>query len=89
MSLLYILICETNKDECASYPCQNHGTCHDGLASYKCSCLKGYTGSVCETNINECISNPCLNEGTCIDSVNGYTCDCASGWIGNRCQTSK
>ena len=38
---------ETN--ECASNPCQNGGTCWDGLNHYSCNCLPGFEGTDCET----------------------------------------
>ena len=57
--------CQTDIDECASNPCQNSGTCSNGVNEYSCSCLPGYTGDECQTNIDECASNPCQNSGTC------------------------
>ena len=38
-------------DECESNPCANRGTCIDGINSFTCSCVKGYTGHDCETGI--------------------------------------
>ena len=35
-------------DECASSPCQNGGTCVDGVNSYTCNCDVGYAGKNCE-----------------------------------------
>lgn len=35
-------------DECVSSPCQNNGTCHDGINGYTCECFPGYTGVFCE-----------------------------------------
>ena len=37
-------------DECASAPCQNNGTCINGLDGHTCLCIVGYTGDVCETS---------------------------------------
>ena len=37
----------------------------DGIDSYSCDCVLGYTGTNCETNINDCDPNPCTNGGTC------------------------
>jgi len=37
--------------ECASSPCQNGGTCNEGISSYTCSCPSGFVGSRCE-NLN-------------------------------------
>ena len=38
----------TDVDECGSNPCQNGGTCQDGLNAYQCNCASGYTGKQCE-----------------------------------------
>ena len=38
-------------NECRSAPCMNNGTCFDGINSYTCACMPGYTGSTCETGI--------------------------------------
>ena len=35
-------------DDCKSNPCFNNGTCIDDIASYKCNCPIGFTGSNCE-----------------------------------------
>ena len=35
-------------DECSSDPCQNGGTCEDGVNEYTCQCATGYTGTNCE-----------------------------------------
>ena len=39
----------TDIDECASSPCENGGTCTQGINLYNCSCEPGYTGQQCET----------------------------------------
>ena len=36
-------------DHCASGPCQNGGTCIDGINSYECSCSEGWNGTNCES----------------------------------------
>ena len=51
-SLLLILAI----DECVSSPCMNDGSCADGISSYSCICLAGYTGDHCETGI-QCLYN--------------------------------
>ena len=35
-------------DECASNPCQNGGSCVDGINLYTCNCNAGYAGYNCE-----------------------------------------
>ena len=44
-----IEILPADVDECDSSPCQNGGTCVDGINSYTCDCDDGYTGPDCET----------------------------------------
>ena len=36
-------------DDCEASPCKNGGTCIDGVDSYTCNCVSGYTGHDCET----------------------------------------
>ena len=35
-------------DDCAGAPCQNNGTCSDGVNTYTCGCALGYGGTNCE-----------------------------------------
>ncbi|KAK3093194.1 hypothetical protein FSP39_012495 [Pinctada imbricata] len=74
-------------DECDPAPCQNSGTCDDGLQSYTCICVEGFTDMNCSTNIDECASNPCMNSGICLDSINMYECQCSEGFSGTLCET--
>ena len=43
-------------DECASNPCQNGGTCNDGVNSYTCDCIPGFAGDNCEIGKRICQS---------------------------------
>ena len=45
----------TDFDECGSNPCQNGGTCQDGLNTYQCSCASGYSGTYCEKGASQII----------------------------------
>ena len=75
-------------DVCKSYPCQNHGVCHDlGGYNFKCKCKSGYTGSLCETMIDFCLSNPCMNGGRCVPHINGYNCLCQNNVIDKSCSS--
>ncbi|KAK3750217.1 hypothetical protein QZH41_015569 [Actinostola sp. cb2023] len=40
-------------DECDSNPCQNRGTCTDGVNGYTCRCTSSYTGINCETEYDD------------------------------------
>jgi len=40
--------CEINIDECDPNPCLNGGTCTDGVNSYTCACIDGFTGEDCQ-----------------------------------------
>ena len=90
-------------DECASNPCVNNGTCHDGRGDFSCDCIPGYEGKTCADGenfclvlgdfkavleINECERDPCLNGGVCADKFLAFVCNCSDGFEGERCETS-
>lgn len=37
--------CEMNINDCINSPCENNGTCIDGVKDYSCKCYTGYTGN--------------------------------------------
>ena len=70
--------------------CGRNGKCIDGIATYNCSCNKGWTGKACEVDINECESMPCKNGGECFQTINAdFRCACRSGFTGKDCSASK
>ncbi|XP_047424502.1 basement membrane-specific heparan sulfate proteoglycan core protein isoform X3 [Mugil cephalus] len=79
----------TNCPTCKDDPCQNGGRCEDSDASlYKCSCLRGFTGSNCQHHMSlHCHSEACGPDATCINRPNGlgYDCRCHLGKFGNKC----
>ncbi|KAJ8303518.1 hypothetical protein KUTeg_019914 [Tegillarca granosa] len=65
---------------CHSDPCKNGGTCSVDGTSYRCDCLKSYSGSNCETQL-EIEPENCKRTGTGFDykgktniTQSGYTC---------------
>ena len=79
--------CETKIDNCVGDPCQNNGTCVDGINSFTCSCGGGFSGDICETNVDDCIGVICQNAGTCHDAINNYICNCPCEFSGRNCET--
>ena len=70
--------------------CGRHGKCIDGIASYNCSCNKGWTGKACEIDIDECKPMPCKNGGTCFQTIDAdYRCECPAGYTGKNCSISE
>uniref|UniRef100_A0A8C1V3N2 Neurogenic locus notch homolog protein 1 n=1 Tax=Cyprinus carpio TaxID=7962 RepID=A0A8C1V3N2_CYPCA len=67
--------------------CFNGGTCVDGINSFSCLCLPGFTGNYCQHDVNECDSRPCQNGGTCQDGYGTYKCTCPHGYTGLNCQS--
>ncbi len=41
-------LCVSDIDECASGPCQNGGTCMDGMNGYVCQCPPEWTDTHCD-----------------------------------------
>nr|XP_023668679.1 protein jagged-2-like isoform X1 [Paramormyrops kingsleyae] len=81
------IYCHENINDCASSPCQNGGTCVDGVGSFQCFCADGWKGALCTFDVNECSCNPCKNGGHCVDLVNDFYCECDGGWKGKTCHS--
>ncbi|XP_019639777.1 PREDICTED: fibropellin-1-like [Branchiostoma belcheri] len=68
--------CARDIDECASNPCQNNGTCQDGINSYSCSCPTGFHGDHCEFDTDWC-DHPevqCPFGWSCRDDISSFEC---------------
>ncbi len=48
LSLIYYLL-YVDIDDCVNHTCSNGGSCQDGVNSYSCNCLVGFTGDYCHT----------------------------------------
>ncbi|KAI8488027.1 hypothetical protein Bbelb_341450 [Branchiostoma belcheri] len=75
------LVCEF--DDCHSDPCENGGTCTDGLDTYTCECTPGWTGDNCTVDVDECITNNGGCEHTCTNNVGSFECSCDDGYVLN------
>ena len=81
MCALYVIlfICINfvpDKNECASKPCLNQGTCLDRVNRYICRCKRGYRGLRCKTG--KSYTNTDVNY-YCFDSCQKYnSCQCVA-----------
>ena len=47
--LIFIYCLLTDINDCVNHTCRNGGSCVDGVNSYTCNCLAGFTGDHCDT----------------------------------------
>lgn len=77
--------CETNINDCEGLPCQNNGTCIDGINEFTCLCDEFHEGQYCELakvcnqkKCNEMGTQYCddiLSECICLPTHQGVFCD--------------
>jgi hypothetical protein len=75
-------------DNCAApSPCQNNGTCFDGINSFTCACAAGFTDQLCSSCDplhygTSCLPCPaCSVHGLCDDTMTGSgLCVCDLHW---------
>ena len=60
----------STSDDCASEPCQNGAACVDGVTSYSCQCLPGFSGTNCQDPSYFCSSG--LTGARC---ENAFSCE--------------
>lgn len=77
----------SNIDDCDPDPCQNGGTCTDGVNSFNCACTTGFSGPTCAT-ADPCTPDPCQNGATCSAGASGAECACAAGYWGDTCEST-
>lgn len=83
--------CQTNIDDCQPNPCQNGGTCVDGVNGYNCTCTPTLMGKNCSKLYNACESfQPCMNGATCnaVLGTQNYSCNCVLGFTDANCSTN-
>ncbi|XP_042354530.1 coagulation factor IXb [Plectropomus leopardus] len=68
-------------DQCKPPPCQNDGTCEDGVNSYICWCKPNFNGKNCEIEVTKQCS---INNGGCshfcVMKEEVPVCQCAAGY---------
>ncbi|XP_005374029.1 PREDICTED: coagulation factor X [Chinchilla lanigera] len=68
-------------DQCENNPCQNQGTCRDGLGDYLCTCAEGFEGKNCELFTRKlCRLDNGDCEQFCQEVQNSVVCSCAKGY---------
>ncbi|XP_007954589.1 vitamin K-dependent protein C [Orycteropus afer afer] len=79
-----------DEDQCASLPaehscdspCCGHGTCIDGIGSFRCDCARGWEGRFCAHEV--LFSNCSVDNGGCAhycsEEEGGRRCSCALGY---------
>lgn len=68
-------------DNCANHPCYNGASCNNGINSYNCVCVSGYTGIQCNTRVDVCATATC--NGQCLADLNNkVVCICDKGYYG-------
>lgn len=76
--------CSDIVDECASNdPCQNGGTCVDGVAGVTCDCPATHTGAHCEQAVAECAT--CTTDPCPGGSFESEGCSCQSDRTCSAC----
>ena len=79
-------VCALNIDECVSLPCDNGGSCHDGIDDFKCVCVPAFHGEKCSIDTDECLlqNGGCDNLTLCTNVIGGYICGhCPRGFVGS------
>lgn len=49
--------CQISTDDCAPNPCENGGTCMDGISDYTCMCPDDFEGKNCSHYTGNCPVN--------------------------------
>ncbi|XP_063418146.1 hemicentin-1-like [Mytilus trossulus] len=74
-------------NKCSSSPCQNGGTCADGVNGHTCTCRDSNFGFNCQYDISKCHNVTCFNGGICKEELNDiHVCICIRGYSGTLCE---
>ncbi|XP_029028892.1 coagulation factor IXb [Betta splendens] len=68
-------------NQCESAPCQNDGTCEDGMSTYVCWCKPNFGGKNCEIEVDkQCLTNNGGCSHFCRMQKERPVCQCAAGY---------
>ena len=59
-------------DDCVNHTCANGGSCTDGINSYSCNCLVGFTGNYCQIGMLDLLLESFLI--SCVCTVHYFLC---------------
>lgn len=76
--------CQENINDCEFLPCQNNGTCVDGINEFTCECSDFYEGKYCEVAR---VCSKCSSSGTQYCNHTSNECVCLATHEGPFCET--
>lgn len=85
LPFIYIRSYLLDINECAPNPCQNSGTCTDGINSFSCICDMDHYGSLCENRMQNvlCLLSECTVLNNCVFEPINHTDETKSQMLQN------
>ena len=81
------ILCELDKNECLSSPCQSNARCENTHGDFTCHCPPNAYNKLCD--LTPCATSPCLNGALCNTRPPGESvCNCTLGYHGPTCSVA-